>query len=62
MHQNHYFSNSCNILPKLRFTNITVNINFIHFSFQLNFPRGSHGHDRMVVGITTIYAISAYHH
>jgi hypothetical protein len=24
--------------------------------------RGHHGHDRMVVGFTTTYAISAYHH
>jgi len=24
--------------------------------------RGSHGRDRMVVGFTTTYAISAYHH
>jgi hypothetical protein len=24
--------------------------------------KGCHGHDRMVVGFTTIYAINAYHH
>jgi len=24
--------------------------------------RGCHGHDRMVVGFITTYAISAYHH
>jgi hypothetical protein len=24
--------------------------------------RGRHGHDRMVVGFTTLCAISAYHH
>ena len=24
--------------------------------------RGCHGHDRMVVGFVTTYAISAYHH
>ena len=27
-----------------------------------NTPRGCHGRDRMVVGFTTTYAISAYHH
>ena len=27
-----------------------------------NQSRGRHGSDRMVVGFTTIYAISAYHH
>jgi hypothetical protein len=27
-----------------------------------NIERGSHGCDRMVVGFTTTYAISAYHH
>jgi hypothetical protein len=27
-----------------------------------NNPRGCHGRDRMVVGFTTIYAISAHHH
>ena len=26
------------------------------------YKRGCHGHDRMVVGFTTAYAISAYHH
>jgi len=25
-------------------------------------PRGRRGHDRTVVGFTTTYAISAYHH
>jgi len=27
----------------------------------LTFQRGCHGRDRMVVGFTTTYAISAYH-
>jgi hypothetical protein len=28
----------------------------------INNGRGRHGRDRMVVGFTTTYAISAYHH
>jgi len=34
------------------------------FNFQepCFMKRGSHGHDRMVVGFTTTYAISTYHH
>ena len=30
-----------------------------HILFQI---KGYRGHDRMVVGFTTTYAISAYHH
>ena len=35
-----------------------------HFSNNviLNNKRGGRGHDRMVVGFTTTYAINAYHH
>jgi len=30
--------------------------------FNFNISMGRRGHDRMVVGFTTTYAISAYHH
>jgi len=29
---------------------------------MLDVTRGHHGHDHMIVGFTTTYAISAYHH
>jgi len=32
------------------------------FYFNPTFRRCRHGHDHMVVGFTTTYAISAYHH
>jgi hypothetical protein len=31
-------------------------------TYSIYIDRGRRGHDRMVVGITTTYAISAYHH
>jgi len=37
----------------------TYQVGFINGS---NVERGRHGHDQMVVGFTTTYAISAYHH
>jgi len=30
--------------------------------YTLSFDRGCRGHDRMVVGFTTAYAMSEYHH
>jgi len=30
--------------------------------FILSFQAWCRGHDRMIIGFTTIYAISAYHH
>jgi len=35
---------------------------YICMSSATNNKRGCHGHDRMVVGFTATYAISAYHH
>jgi hypothetical protein len=32
------------------------------FIFDYFFPERQRGHDRMVVGFTATYAISAYHH
>jgi hypothetical protein len=42
----------------------TISIHVLHpnVCVSLNFNRGRHGRDRMVVGFTTICAISAYHH
>ena len=37
----------------------SINIDILDICHTL---RGCHGHDRMVVGFTTTYAISAYHH
>jgi hypothetical protein len=34
----------------------------ISYEFIISFRRGSLGHNGMVVGFTTTYAISAYHH
>jgi hypothetical protein len=42
---------------KKRFT-VTYTLQTNHYTVQ----RGRRGHDRMVVGFTTTYAISAYHH
>jgi len=36
--------------------------NAIYSNFLGGGKRGSHGRNRMVVGFTTTYAISAYHH
>jgi hypothetical protein len=35
---------------------------FVLYPHPYCLPRGCHGHDRMVVGFKTTYAISAYHH
>jgi hypothetical protein len=40
------------------FVNIDCNATIISQKIK----RGCHGHDCMVVGFTTTYAISAYHH
>ena len=49
--------------------NVTVKVNFIagktdvqHQAFHIFLKRGRRVRDRMVVGFTTTYAISAYHH
>ena len=42
--------------------NNTINVQHYH-SFTLSIVSvGRHGHDHMVVGFTTTYVISAYHH
>jgi hypothetical protein len=41
---------------------VTVNQENSHFNFNLIARRGSRCRGRMVVGFTTTYAISAYHH
>ena len=45
-------------------SDIVFGFHFIPFSFNKNskYFRGRHDRDRMVVGIKTTYAISAYHH
>jgi hypothetical protein len=40
---------------------LTVVNLFLHQIITLH-NEGHHGHDHMVVGFTTTYAISAYHH
>ena len=35
---------------------------YIHQKYNIYKKAGRHGHDSMVVGFTTTYAISAYHH
>jgi len=40
----------------------TINYQFILNNIQLPLSGGRRGRDRMVVGFTTTYAISAYHH
>ena len=47
------------ILPQYKFPYYKVMIINILFTGIL---RGSRGSDRMVAGLTTTYAISAYHH
>ena len=46
------------------YSDIVFGFHFIPFSFNKNskYFRGRHDRDRMVVGIKTTYAISAYHH
>ena len=39
-----------------------VNRSFVNYWFDSKILRGRRGHDRMIVGFTTTYAISAYHH
>jgi len=39
-------------------TSVYINISF----FQFLMTWGHHGRDRMVIGFTTIYAMTAYHH
>jgi hypothetical protein len=34
----------------------------VEFPINIKYLRGHHGHDRIVVGLTTTYAICAYHH
>jgi hypothetical protein len=54
-----------NILPPSSYFPFTMHLIFIKpaFSYHLfNVTRSRGGRDRMVVGFTTTYAISAYHH
>ena len=41
---------------------ISAASNFVDLDFSWRSVRGRRGRDRMVVGFTTTYAISAYHH
>jgi hypothetical protein len=47
-----------NLADQYQVRSITHTVSHLHISNC----RGRHGHDRMVVGFTTAYAISAYHH
>jgi len=49
----------CSLRVMVPFSNDNSGIDWV---FNFNIERGRHGHDRMVVGFTTTYAISAYHH
>jgi len=50
-------TNTLSITPQI--WSLRLIIQYIYSNFRV---RGRHGHDRMVVGFTTTYAISAYHH
>jgi hypothetical protein len=41
---------------------MTINILFDKYVNTYKYYRGRHGRNRMVVGFTITYAISAYHH
>jgi hypothetical protein len=47
-----------NLCPSVMLDSLSCSFTYISFLF----PRGRRGRDRMVVGFTTTYAISAYHH
>jgi hypothetical protein len=61
LHSHHYFANSLSI------NSTTIGIwstarSAAYLDLHLVIDRGCRGLDRMVVGFTTTYAISAYHH
>jgi hypothetical protein len=51
-----------NILFHILVLHYYIKKNVVHNIFVLSMIGFRHGHDHMIVGFTTTYAISAYHH